>query len=148
MVPPRPQSQLPHYGGVRGLGLASEISAASTRVSRIFRRERLASAEQEEFLDPALLLDTRALSPEPLLRYCPQSRVEPILLTAARQRGADVRYKTELATFTQHEHGVIATVDDRATGGSYVIEADYVVGADGAHSRVRDILGLPTPIGP
>jgi 2-polyprenyl-6-methoxyphenol hydroxylase-like FAD-dependent oxidoreductase len=128
----------------RGLGLASEINAASTRVSRIFRRERLAPAEQQELMDPASLLDTRALSPEPFLRYCPQSRVEPILLAAARQRGADVRYNTELCAFTQDEHGVTATVDDRATGSSYVIEADYLVGAAGANSRIRDILGLPT----
>jgi len=128
----------------RGLGLASEIRAASAPVSRVFRRERLASPDQYEMLDPASLLDATAFSPEPSLRYCPQSRTEPILLAAARARGVDVRYNTELAAFTQTEQGVTATLNDRATGRSYAIDVDYLVGADGAHSRVREALGIPT----
>ena len=75
----------------RGLGLADEVHAAGARVSRVFARECLASPEQKELLDPVSLLNTQALSPEPSFWYCPQSRLEPILLAAARRRGADVR---------------------------------------------------------
>jgi len=128
----------------RGLGLTSEIHAASEPVSRLFGRERLASTDQKELLDPASLLDATPFSPEPLLRYCPQSRTEPVLLDAARARGVDVRYNTELGPFTQDEQCVTATVIDRATGQSYVVDADYLVGADGAHSRVRETLAIPT----
>src|SRR6266536_4032276 len=41
----------------RGLGLEAEVSAAGTHVSRIFRKESLASSEQQEILDPAQLVD-------------------------------------------------------------------------------------------
>ena len=46
----------------------------------------------KELLDPASLQHTERLSPEPSWLFCPQSRLEPILLRAARARGADVRY--------------------------------------------------------
>jgi putative polyketide hydroxylase len=128
----------------RGLGLASQIRAASAPVSRVFQRERLASPDEKELLDPASLLDATTVSPEPALRYCPQSRTEPILLAAARARGVDIRYNTELDAFSQDDQGVTATVNDRATGRSSVIQADYLVGADGAHSRVRRSLGIQT----
>jgi putative polyketide hydroxylase len=128
----------------RSLGLSEAIHAAGSRVSRIFAREHLASREQKELMDPASLLDTRALSPEPFMWYCPQSRLEPILLAAARERGADVRYATELLNLTQNEHGVSATLQDRSTGESRVVDARFLIGADGAHSRVRDTLRMAT----
>jgi putative polyketide hydroxylase len=40
------------------------------------------------------------ISPDPFIWFCPQSRLEPLLLGAARQRGGDVRYDTELASLT------------------------------------------------
>jgi putative polyketide hydroxylase len=127
----------------RGLGLADEIHAAGARVSRIFAREHLASREQKELMDPASLLDTQALSPEPFLWYCPQSRLEPILRAAARQRGADVRYAIEMVGVAQDEHGVTATLQDRSTRESHVVHAQFLIGADGAHSRVREQLHIP-----
>jgi putative polyketide hydroxylase len=79
----------------RGLGLSDEIHRAGAPAPRIFAREHLASGGQKLVMDPASLLDPQVLSPEPLW-YCPQSRLEPILLAAARHRGADVRYATEV----------------------------------------------------
>jgi len=128
----------------RSLGLSDDIHAAGGHVSRIFAREYLASRKEQEVLDPASLLNTEALSPEPFMWYCPQSRLEPILLAAARKRGADVRYSTELVDFTPDDHGVTATVRDRSTRESHVVRAQFLVGADGAHSRVREALHVPT----
>src|SRR6266536_833153 len=111
----------------RGLGLEAEVRAAGTRVSQIFRMESLASREQEEVLDPAQLVDLpQAISPEPFMWYCPQSRLEPLLLTEVRRRGGDVRYQTELVSFTQDDTGVSATLQERATGRSQVIRSDYL----------------------
>lgn len=98
-----------------GLGLSEEIHRAGAKASRIFARERLTSSTQKLVFDASSLLDTKALSPEPFMWYCPQSRLEPILLAAARERGADVRYATELVDFTQDERGVTATLQDRST---------------------------------
>jgi putative polyketide hydroxylase len=128
----------------RGLGLSDDIHAAGAQVSRIFARQHLASREQKELLDTASLLDTRALSPEPFMWYCPQSRLEPILLKAARQRGGDIRYSTELISFTQNEDGVTATVRDQMAKEPHVVHAKFLVGADGAHSHVREQAHIPT----
>jgi putative polyketide hydroxylase len=127
----------------RGLGLSEEIHRAGAPVSRIFARARLASSTEKTVMDPASLLDTTALSPEPFMWYCPQSRLEPILLAAARHRGADVRYATELVDITQDERGVTATLQDRSTRASRTVSAQFLVGADGAHSSVREKLHIP-----
>jgi putative polyketide hydroxylase len=129
---------------LRGLGLSEEIRRAGARVSRIFARAHLASQEQRLLLDPSSLLDTGALSPEPFLWYCSQSRLEPILLRDARQRGADVRYGTELVDFAQDAVGITATVLGRSAGTSQLVRAEFLIGADGAHSSVRDRLHIPT----
>jgi putative polyketide hydroxylase len=130
----------------RGLGLDTEVVAAGSHMSRMFRKETLASPQQEELPDIEQALHfvdhPELLTPEPLIWYCPQSRLEPLLLSAARKRGGDVRYNTELVSFTQDAQGVTATVRDRATGTSSVVRADYLAACDGAHSHVRDALGV------
>lgn len=130
----------------RGLGLEAQVIAAGSHVSRMFRKDTVASPERAEFpaVDQALhFVDhPELLTPEPLIWYCPQSRLEPLLLAAARQRGGDVRYDTELVSFAQDEQGVTATIRDRTTGTSSVVRADYLAACDGAHSHIRDTLGV------
>ena len=120
--------------------------AAGTHISRTFRKQTLVSPEREEFPSIEQMLHIadhpELLTPEPPFWYCPQSRLEPLLLAEARQRGCDVRYNTELTSFTQDAEGVSATLLDRVTGTSSVIQADYLLGADGAHSHIRDALGI------
>jgi 2-polyprenyl-6-methoxyphenol hydroxylase-like FAD-dependent oxidoreductase len=129
---------------LRGLGLHDEVHAAGEPVSRMFAREYLASREEREITDPASLVDASALSPEPFLWYCPQSRLEPILVAAAHSRGVDLRYSNDLVDFAQHERGVTAVVQDRETRRSYVVNALRLIGADSAHSLVRESLHIPT----
>jgi putative polyketide hydroxylase len=130
----------------RGLGLEAQVIAAGSHVSRMFRKDTVASPKRAEFpaVDQALhFVDhPELLTPEPLIWYCPQSRLEPLLLAAARQRGGDVRYGTELVSFAQDEQGVTATIRDRTTGTSSVVRADYLAACDGAHSHIRDTLGV------
>ncbi len=73
----------------------------------------------------------------------PQDLMEPIILNAACKRGSVARFKTEYVSHTQDEHGVIALVRDRLSGGEYRISAKYLVGADGANSAVAEHIGLP-----
>ncbi|MFJ9365743.1 FAD-dependent monooxygenase [Nocardia sp. NPDC101769] len=131
----------------RGLGLEKEVLAAGTQVSRTLRKDSLAASGHQDFpsIEDALRITDHpeALSPEPMFWYCPQSVTEPLLGAAARERGCDIRYGFELESFTQDSAGVTATVSDRATGARTVLRADYLVAADGAHSHVREQLGVP-----
>jgi len=130
----------------RGLGLEAQVLAAGTHVSKAFRKQTLASPEREEFptVEQAFHIadHPEILTPEPLFWYCPQSRLEPLLLAVARQRGCDVRYNSELVSFTQDSQGVSATIRDCATGTSSVLHADYLAACDGTHSHVREALGV------
>jgi 2-polyprenyl-6-methoxyphenol hydroxylase-like FAD-dependent oxidoreductase len=130
----------------RGLGLEREVIAAGAHFSQTFRKETLASQEQEGFPSLEQFLHIadhlEICTPEPAFWYCPQSRLEPLLLAEAKRRGCDVRYNTELTSFTQDSGGVSATISDRTTDTASVLQADYLLAADGAHSHVRKALGV------
>ncbi|MDQ3787437.1 MAG: FAD-dependent monooxygenase, partial [Actinomycetota bacterium] len=83
--------------------------------------------------------DFRELSPAGWANAS-QERAEPILLTRARELGADVRFATELVSFTQDESGVRAVIRDER--GERTVLADYLVAADGHRSPVRHALGI------
>ncbi len=72
----------------------------------------------------------------------PQTRLEPILVTEAARLGVQVRFGWELRSFEQDENGVTATLVDRLSEDVITVRARYMVGADGARSRVADQLGL------
>ena len=79
-------------------------------------------------------------SPEKRER-CPQDMFDPILARFARSfPHVTLRYETELTGFTQGETGVRARVS--TPGGEETIEAQYIVGTDGAASTVRQVLGI------
>lgn len=80
-------------------------------------------------------------SPSPMCNL-PQHLLEPILRDVAVERGADVRFGTELLTISQDDQRVTARVVVRATGEEYEIHAAYVIGADGGRSRVGELLGF------
>jgi 2,4-dichlorophenol 6-monooxygenase len=73
----------------------------------------------------------------------PQTITEPILVQAAQERGAKIRFDTEYLSHTQDDHGVTTVVRDRLTGTEYTVRSKYLVGADGARSKVAADAGLP-----
>jgi putative polyketide hydroxylase len=77
-----------------------------------------------------------------------QEVLEPVLLRCARQFNlGQVRFSSELTTFIQDGSGISATLLDREQGEQTQVRAQYLIGADGAHSRVREVLGIPM-VGP
>jgi tetracenomycin A2 monooxygenase-dioxygenase len=86
-------------------------------------------------------LDGPTISPERVMG-CGQDRYEQILVKKARQYGAEVRFSTRLVSFCQDDDGVTATIEDTVTGRQHTIRAQYLIGADGASSRVRNLLGI------
>ncbi|MFD5298987.1 FAD-dependent oxidoreductase [Streptomyces mutabilis] len=73
----------------------------------------------------------------------PQTYLEPILVKNATVRGTQTRFSTEYVSHTQDDAGVTVQVRDRLTGQEYDIRAKYLIGADGARSKVAADIGLP-----
>ncbi|HET9141750.1 FAD-dependent monooxygenase [Actinophytocola sp.] len=76
-----------------------------------------------------------------------QHRLESVLRAKAVELGAELRFDTELVSFTQDADGVDVVLRDRQGGNEYTVRASYVVGADGHRSPVRAQLGVQ-PQGP
>ena len=73
----------------------------------------------------------------------PQSRMEPLLMQAAADRGARIRLHTEYMSLDQDSDGVTAKLKDRLTGEIYEVRAKYLIGADGGKSKIVQDLELP-----
>ena len=83
----------------------------------------------------------QASSPCPMAN-CPQTVFEPMLVDAIRDAGGDPRFSHELETLEQDDDGVTCTVRDRDTDELISVRSRYVIGADGARSRVLQLAGL------
>jgi len=73
---------------------------------------------------------------------CSQERLEPVLLRAALDAGAVVAFSTRLVGIRQDSSGVVASLSDETDGKEWTIDARYIVGADGARSTVRELVGI------
>src|SRR5712671_1946483 len=77
------------------------------------------------------------------LQVCSQMWFDPILQNFARTfPHVSLRYRTRLETFEQSESGVRAEIIDLENGRRERIDAQYLVGCDGANSVVRRSLGI------
>ncbi|USQ81252.1 FAD-dependent monooxygenase [Ornithinimicrobium faecis] len=73
----------------------------------------------------------------------PQTYLEPILVKNATVRGTHSRFSTEYLGHTQDDNGVTVDVLDRLDGRTYQIRCKYLIGADGARSKIAQELELP-----
>ena len=74
--------------------------------------------------------------------FISQSLLEPLLKQRAEELGAELRFATEMTSFEQDDSGVTAHIKHRDTGETSTVRARYMIAADGAHSRVRERLGI------
>ena len=58
-----------------------------------------------------------------------------------RYPGAELRGNAEVTEITDHEGGVRIAFNDRCDGRVHLVEADYLLGCDGANSVVRTQIG-------
>jgi putative polyketide hydroxylase len=74
--------------------------------------------------------------------FCAQDDLEPVLRTFAEQQGSgELRFSTEAVTLEQETDGVLVVLEDHGSGEKETMHANYVIAADGAHSRIRRQLG-------
>jgi 2-polyprenyl-6-methoxyphenol hydroxylase-like FAD-dependent oxidoreductase len=69
--------------------------------------------------------------------FISQSLLEPLLRSRAEELGARLRFATDLVSFEQYPDHVHAVIRQRDSGDTDHVRAQYMVAADGAHSRVR-----------
>jgi 2-polyprenyl-6-methoxyphenol hydroxylase-like FAD-dependent oxidoreductase len=90
---------------------------------------------------PGASLDLTTIpSRYPMLLIVPQSGTERLLEERARELGVEIVRGAEVTGLTQDADGVRLEVED-ATG-RQTVHARYAVGADGAHSAIRRLLGV------
>ena len=86
-------------------------------------------------------------TPTPL-RNLSQHRFEPILADELRTSPrAELRYRHRWEHSDEHDDGVVSDIVDLETGDTTQVRSRYVIGCDGAGSRVRKLLGIEM-IGP
>jgi len=75
--------------------------------------------------------------------FISQPSLEPILRRRARAAGARVLEGYQVTSVKQKATGVTVTVKEAESGQERELRAQYLVAADGAHSTVRELLGIP-----
>jgi 2-polyprenyl-6-methoxyphenol hydroxylase-like FAD-dependent oxidoreductase len=128
----------------RAVGLQEEIEDAAAREfvqnGAIVSVESLGGKELDwyfRFINEGV----EAISPSPRL-FVTQIGLEPVLLGAAERLGARVRYAAETVSIEQDDDGVTAVVRPRDGGPEETVRGQYLVAADGAHSPIRERLGI------
>jgi 2-polyprenyl-6-methoxyphenol hydroxylase-like FAD-dependent oxidoreductase len=86
---------------------------------------------------------TRLADPPMELLMLPQPQLERLLCELVGERGAEIRRGHKAIGLSQDDATVTAEV--RGPDGTYEVTARYLVGCDGARSRVRDLAGIPFP---
>src|SRR6201997_2451798 len=98
---------------LRGLGLSDQVHAIADHISAMVVKPALNSPNEELAIDiDAFFAGLAKFSPEPAAQYCPQSKLEPILLAETRRCGGEVRYGTELSSLDLDEAGGTAGLAD------------------------------------
>lgn len=134
---------------LRDLGLEPECKAQAVPNDLMGENTYCTSLAGEEFgrvrtwgTHPQRRADYDLASPTHMCDL-PQSLLEPILVRTAAARGAQVRFNCEFVSLTQTDTGVDVVVRDTLLNADLKVKAKYVIGADGANSRVVEQLDLP-----
>ena len=126
----------------RGFGLEPAIRAGGNDVDWVlWRCETLARAAEGSGFAIGLPTAEQAALVSPTSPACvPQDHLEHVLGAHLRERGVEVARGTEVVAVEVVAGGVEATLRD--AHGERRVRARYLVGADGAHSRVRKGLAI------
>lgn len=75
-------------------------------------------------------------------QWIPQYLLEEVLRAHAESlSGVTIRFNCQFLSFAQDDGRVLAQIRDLARGTEFSVESEYLVGADGARSAVREAIG-------
>ncbi len=129
----------------RAVGLENEIEEAAAREfvqnGAIVSVESLGGKELDWYFRN-INEGVEDISPSARL-FVTQIGLEPVLLRAAGRLGARVEHASEAVSAEQDGEGVTVVVRPRDGGPERTVRARYLIAADGAHSPIRERLGIP-----
>jgi 2-polyprenyl-6-methoxyphenol hydroxylase-like FAD-dependent oxidoreductase len=106
-------------------GMADEIVERGNRVGQVVPA-------------PGAVLNLKELPTRyPMVLIAPQSLTERVLTARANQLGVEITYGAKVVGLEQDHEGVTLRLADGTTE-----RAGYIVGCDGAHSSVRELVGV------
>lgn len=128
----------------RSLGIESQVRERSAHdfvpEGAIVAVESLAGRKLADIM-PSLNEGVESLSPCRRL-YLNQPSLEPILRERALQAGASVIQGAEIADVHQDVAGVTVVIKDVDSANPRALRGQYLIAADGGHSRARELLGI------
>jgi 2-polyprenyl-6-methoxyphenol hydroxylase-like FAD-dependent oxidoreductase len=128
----------------RSVGMQEAVDAAAEREfvqnGAIIAVESLSGKELQYFYR-SYNDGVEGLSPTSRL-FITQIGLEPLLRDRAEELGAEHHFATELVGFEQDDGGVTSVIRARDGGPERTVRSEYLVAADGAHSAVRERLGI------
>src|SRR6202163_4685778 len=140
-------------------GTTSRALAVQARTLELYRQLNLADAVVERGHkvpavnlwvkgEPAARLPFERIGSDltayPFLHIFPQDQHERLLIERLEALGVSVERRTELVSFTEEGQRVVARLRGPA-GQDETYEAKYIAGCDGAHSTVRETIGIGFP---
>jgi 2-polyprenyl-6-methoxyphenol hydroxylase-like FAD-dependent oxidoreductase len=128
----------------RSLGIEAEVRERSSREfvpeGAIVAMDAVAGHKLGDIM-PTLNEGVEALSPCRRL-YLNQPSLEPILRERAKASGATVIQGAEITGVRQDPQGVCVSIRDIDSGTERELRGRFLIAADGAHSKVRELLGI------
>jgi 2-polyprenyl-6-methoxyphenol hydroxylase-like FAD-dependent oxidoreductase len=131
---------------LRRWGIADKLRAASPLgldyPSNVVFVTRLAGQELSRFENAFYCAPGRNPLYSEHAQWVPQYSVEEVLRAHAQSLpGVEIRFNCELLGFEQDGERVSARLHDMEGRGDSVVDTDFLVGADGARSMVREAIG-------
>jgi putative polyketide hydroxylase len=128
----------------RQIGIDAAVRAAGLAeggTGLIVWTETLAGREIERRVPGRAIAKNMAVTPVKNC-LCAQDDLEPVMRRYAEAAGlGELRFNTEMTSFSQEPDGVRGLLTDRITSEQAPFTARYLIAAEGAQSRVRRALG-------
>jgi putative polyketide hydroxylase len=128
----------------RSWGLEDRVRAGGVEVEWLrWYCETLARADAGRASPTAFPTRDQSMAVSPTAPACvPQDHLEPVLMEHLRSLGAGVELGSEVVSVEDRAGRVRVVLSDVATGASRVVDARYLIAADGVRGTVRRSLGI------